>query len=165
MNTKLREFLYKPTSKTILKAYKYRIYPNKEQQVYFSKTFGCVRFVYNKMLAERKEIYEKYKDDKKELKKQKLPTPAKYKFEFDWLKEVDSLALANAQIDLQTAYKNFFSDKKVGFPKFKSKHKDRDSYTTNCVNNNIRIENKKIRLPKFGLVKVNMHRPILENEI
>ena len=89
MNTKLREFLYKPTSKTILKAYKYRIYPNKEQQVYFSKTFGCVRFVYNKMLAERKEIYEKYKDDKKELKKQKLPTPAKYKFEFDWLKEVD----------------------------------------------------------------------------
>ena len=92
----------------MLKAYKYRIYPTKEQEVFFSKTFGCVRFVYNKMLAERKEIYELYKDNKEELKNQKLPTPAKYKTEFEWLKEVDSLALANAQMNLDKAYKNFF---------------------------------------------------------
>lgn len=59
------------------------------------------------MLAERKEAYEKYKDDKEQLRKQKPPTPAKYKAEFEWLKEVDSLALANAQLHLQTAYKNF----------------------------------------------------------
>src|SRR5690625_2804025 len=89
------------------KAFKFRIYPNKEQKELLAKTFGCVRFVYNKMLAERKETYEKFKDDKEKLKEQKFPTPAKYKDEFPFLKEVDSLALANAQIHLQNAYKNF----------------------------------------------------------
>lgn len=59
------------------------------------------------MLAERKKVYEQYKEKKEELKKQKFPTPAKYKAEYEWLKEVDSLALANAQLNLQTAYKNF----------------------------------------------------------
>lgn len=83
------------------KAYKFRLYPTKEQEQLLTKTFGCVRFVYNKMLEERKETYEKFKDDKKALKKQKFPTPAKYKKEFSWLKEVDSLALANAQLNLQ----------------------------------------------------------------
>ncbi|WP_181482175.1 helix-turn-helix domain-containing protein, partial [Tepidibacillus sp. HK-1] len=77
------------------KAYKFRLYPTQEQEQFLAKTFGCVRFVYNKMLAERKETYEKFKDDKEALKKQKFPTPAKYKKEFAWLKEVDSLALAN----------------------------------------------------------------------
>jgi len=117
------------------------------------------------MLAERKEIYEKYKDNKEELKKQKLPTPAKYKTEFEWLKEVDSLALANAQMNLQTAYNNFFRDKTIGFPKFKSKHKDKNSYTTNNVNNSIRIKNKKIKLPKLGYIKLKQHRQIPDNQI
>lgn len=147
------------------KAYKFRLYPNKEQEILFAKTFGCVRFVYNKMLAERKEIYDQYKDNKDELKKYKLPTPAKYKSEFEWLKEVDSLALANAQMNLQTAYNNFFRDKNIGFPKFKSKHKDKNSYTTNNVNNNIRIIDKKIKLPKLGLVKIVQHRQIPDNQI
>src|SRR5690625_2252665 len=79
------------------KAFKFRIYPNKEQKELLAKTFGCVRFVYNKMLAERKETYEKFKDDKEKLKEQKFPTPAKYKDEFPFLKEVDSLALVNAR--------------------------------------------------------------------
>ncbi|HJH10416.1 MAG TPA: helix-turn-helix domain-containing protein, partial [Metalysinibacillus jejuensis] len=61
------------------KAFKFRLLPNREQAVLLAKTFGCVRFVYNKMLAERKETYEKFKDDKEALKKQKFPTPAKYK--------------------------------------------------------------------------------------
>lgn len=78
------------------KAFKFRLIPNKSQEVLLAKTFGCVRFVYNKMLAERQETYEKYKDNKEMLKKQKFPTPAKYKDEFPFLKEVDSLALANA---------------------------------------------------------------------
>ncbi|MHA4180826.1 helix-turn-helix domain-containing protein, partial [Bacillus cereus] len=82
------------------KAYKFRLYPTEDQAHLMRKTFGCVRFVYNRMLAERKEAYEKHKDDKDQLKKQKLPTPAKYKVEFEWLKEVDSLALANAQLNL-----------------------------------------------------------------
>ena len=146
------------------KAYRFRLYPNKEQEILFSKTFGCVRFVYNQMLTEREEIYELYKDNKEKLKKQKLPTPAKYKSEFEWLKEVDSSALCNAQMNLQTAYTNFFRDKRIGFPKFKSKHKDKNSYTTNKINNNIRIENKKIKLPKLGWVKIVQHRIIPENQ-
>lgn len=149
------------------KSYKYRIYPNKEQQTLINKTFGCVRFVYNQMLAERKSIYEKYKDNKEELKNQKLPTPAKYKTEFEWLKEVDSYALCNAQMNLQTAYSNFFRDKKIGFPKFKSKKNDRKSYTTNRneKTNNIRFENNKFRLPKLGLIKIVLHRQIPQNYI
>jgi len=117
------------------------------------------------MLAERIEIYEQFKDDEIELKKHKSPTPAKYKTEFVWLKEVDSLALANAQMNLQTAYNNFFRDTKIGFPKFKAKHRDKDSYTTNNVNNNIRIEDNKIKLPKLGYTKMNQHRAMPSNQI
>ena len=105
--------------------YRFRIYPNKSQKELFARTFGCVRFVYNRMLAEKKEYYEK---TGKVLK----VTPAKYKAEFPWLKEVDSLALCNAQLHLQTAYKNFFRDSSAGFPKFKSKKNPVRSYTTNC---------------------------------
>lgn len=140
------------------KAYKFRLYPTDEQAFLIRKTFGCVRFVYNKMLAERKETYEKYKDDKVKLKKQKLPTPAKYKTEFEWLKEVDSLALANAQLNLQTAYRKFFGGT-ADFPKFKSK-KARKSYTTNVVNGNIMLLDGHIKLPKLKLVKVKQHRTI-----
>ncbi|MFC0301690.1 helix-turn-helix domain-containing protein, partial [Virgibacillus soli] len=82
------------------KAYKFRLYPTNEQALIIRKTFGCVRFVYNKMLAERKGTYELLKDDKDALKKVKHPTPAKYKKDYEWLKEVDSLALANAQLNL-----------------------------------------------------------------
>ena len=145
------------------KAYKFRLYPTEEQANLIRKTFGCVRFVYNKMLAERKEAYEKYKDDKEQLKKQKLPTPAKYKAEFEWLKEVDSLALANAQLNLQTAYKNFFSGQN-DFPTFKSK-KDRKSYTTNVVNGNIMLLNGHIKLPKLKMVRIKQHREIPQDYI
>ena len=82
------------------------------------------------MPAEKKEQYEKYQKDKEALKKLKTPTPAKYKKDYPWLKEVDSPALANAQLNLNTAYRNFFRDKKIGFPKFKSKGYDKKSYTT-----------------------------------
>lgn len=118
-----------------------------------ARTFGCVRFIYNHMLSDKIKYYEKTK--------QKLNnTPAQYKKEFEWLKEVDSLALANAQMDLQTAYNNFFRSSKVGFPKFKSKKSNRRSYTTNCVNGNISIENGYIKLPKIGLIKLKQHRLI-----
>lgn len=149
------------------KAYKYRLYPNKEQSELINKTFGCSRFVYNKMLADHKEKYEQFRDDKEALKKIKYTTPADYKNEFVWLKEVDSLALANEQLNLNTAYKNFFSDKSIGFPKFKSKHKDRKSYTTNNQNGTIRlIDSNHIRLPKLKDVKIKLHRNIpLDYEI
>ena len=135
------------------KAYKFRIYPNAEQRIMIAKTFGCVRFIYNRMLSDKIKHYE---ETKQKLKN----TPAQYKIEFPWLKEVDSLALANAQMNLQTAYNNFFRNSKTGFPKFKSKKSNRRSYTTNCVNDNICIEVDYIKLPKVGLVKMKQHRRI-----
>lgn len=148
------------------KAYVYRIYPTDEQAILINKTFGCVRFVYNKMLADRKAAYEQYKEDKHALKQQRDPTPADYKEEFEWLREVDSLALANAQLNLNAAYKNFFRDQSVGFPKFKSKHRDKKSYTTNNQGGTIRIlDEKHIRLPKLKDVHIKLHRQLPENAI
>lgn len=93
--------------------------------------------------------------------KQKLnTTSAQYKKEFDWLKEVDRLALVNAQMNLQAAYNNFFKGPKTGFSKFKSKKSNRRSYTTNCVNSSLAIANGTIKLPKVGLVKLKQHRNI-----
>ena len=135
----------------MLKAYKYRLYPNKEQQEYFAKCFGCTRFIYNKMLVDKIEYY-------KETGEMLKNTPAQYKKEFEWLKEVDSLALANAQMNLQSAYNNFFKRPEVGFPKFKSKKNHYYSYTTNNVNGNFKVTDKYITLPKVGLVKVKKHR-------
>jgi putative transposase len=148
------------------KAYRYRLYPNAEQATLINKTFGCVRFIYNQMLANRKTIYEQYKNDKEVLKQQRYSLPADYKKEFEWLKEVDSLALANAQLNLNTAYKNFFRDKSVGFPSFKRKHRDRLSYTTNNQKGSIRlIDSKNIRLPKLKDVRIKLHRQLPPNSI
>ena len=135
----------------MLMAYKYRMYPNKEQQKYFAKTFGCVRFIYNRMLSDKIKYYN---ETKQKLNK----TPAQYKKEFEWLKEVDSLALANAQMNLQKAYNNFFKRPEVGFPKFKSKKRHYYSYTTNNQGGNIYVSDRYIKLPKIGLVRVKKHR-------
>ena len=141
-----------------LKAYKFRIYPTEEQEIFFAKTFGCVRKVYNLMLNDRKKAYEEVKNDPS--KKMTFPTPAKYKEEFPFLKEVDSLALANAQLNLDKAYKNFFRDKSVGFPRFKSKKNPVQSYTTNNQNGTVAlIDNKFIKVPKLkSLIRIKLHR-------
>ena len=136
------------------RAYKFRIYPNKEQKIMFAKTFGCVRFIYNLMLVDKIKHYQ-------QTGKSLSVTPARYKSQYEWLKEVDSLALANAQLNLQTAYKNFFRKKRTGFPKFKSKKKTRKRYTTNNQHGSIRIEKGKIKLPKVGYVKIVQHRPMM----
>ena len=135
----------------MLVAYKFRLYPNKEQEVYFAKTFGCVRFIYNRMLSDKIDYY-------KETKQKLNNTPAQYKKEFEWLKEVDSLALANTQMNLQTAYNNFFKRPDLGFPKFKSKKNNHFSYTTNNQGGNIYVSERHIKLPKIGLVRVKKHR-------
>lgn len=141
-----------------LKAYKFRLYPTEEQEIFFAKSFGCVRKVYNLMLNDRMKAYEETK--KNPSKKMKFPTPAKYKEEFSFLKEVDSLALANAQLNLDKAYKNFFRDKSVGFPRFKSKKNPVQSYTTNNQKGTVAlIDNKFIKIPKLkSLVKIKLHR-------
>ena len=136
----------------MLKAYKYRLYPNKEQEEYFAKCFGCTRFIYNKMLADK---IKHYKETGEMLKN----TPAQYKKEFEWLKEVDSLALANAQQNLEKAYKNFFRDKSVGFPKFKTKKTNYHSYTTNNQKDTIYIKDNYIKIPKLKtMIKIKLHR-------
>ena len=135
------------------KGYKFRLYPTEEQKIFFAKSFGCVRFIYNRMLRDRIDYYKK-------TGKSLNNTPAKYKQEFEWLKEVDSLALCNAQMNLNKAYTNFFNGS--GFPRFKSKKHNKNSYSTNNQKGSIRIENGKIKLPKIGWVKVKLHRMIEE---
>lgn len=139
------------------KAYRYRLYPTNEQKIMFAKTFGCVRFIYNKMLGDRLRYY-------KETGKKLNNTPAQYKKEFPWLKEVDSLALANAQLNLNKAYTNFWNNRKhFGKPKFKSKKTNRASYSTNNQKSSVRITGNKIKLPKIGWVKLCLHRPLMKN--
>ena len=139
------------------KAFKYRIYPNSSQIVLIEKTFGCTRFIYNKMLSDKIEHYKKAKQSLR-------LTPAKYKESYPFLKEIDSLALSNVQLQLERAYKSFFT-KQNNKPKYKSKHNKKQSYTTNMVNGNIKIDykSKSITLPKLGSVKCKYHRSIPED--
>lgn len=137
------------------KAIKYRLYPTSEQEVMFVKTFGCCRKVYNLMLEDKIVSYQNNKTFGKQ-------TPAMYKTAYPFLKEVDSLALANVQLNLQSAMRNCFDKKrrrKCGFPKFKSSKYSRKSYTTNNQNGTIAIiDNRYIKLPKIGEVKAVVHR-------
>lgn len=133
------------------KAIKYRLYPTTEQRVFLAKTFGCCRKVYNLMLADKITHYRKTGG-------MLANTPAMYKKDYPFLKEVDSLALANEQLHLQAAYKNFFRDKAVGFPKFKSAKHTRKSYTTNNQKGSITVYDNCIKLPKIGRIKAAIHR-------
>ena len=140
------------------KAFKFRIYPTKEQANFINQNIGACRFIYNKMLEDKIKYYE---ENKKTLNN----TPAQYKEEYPWLKDMDAFALCNEQMNLQTAFKNFFrSSGKVGYPKFKSKKNDKASYTTSNVNGVIRIiDDKHIKLPKIPKLRIKMHRQIPNN--
>ena len=137
------------------KAIKYRVYPSDEQTVMFVKTFGCCSKVWNLMLSDKIAYY-------KSTGKILLTTPAQYKKDYTFLKEVDSLALANVQMNLQSSYKAFFDKKRKkrnGFPKFKSAKHSRKSYTTNNQKGTVAIiDDKYIKLPKIGKVKAVIHR-------
>ena len=137
------------------RAIKYRAYPTTEQSIMFAKTFGCCRKVYNLMLSDKIESY-------KSTGKFSTVTPAKYKTDYPYLREVDSLALANKQLDLQEAFRNCFSKsrkKNNGFPKYKSAKHSRKSYTTNNQHGTVAIiDNKYIKLPKIGKIKSVIHR-------
>lgn len=142
----------------MLKAYKYRIYPNNEQKVQIAKTFGCCRSVYNQTLTYRKETYEK---EKKSVSKTDCNNYCnrELKKAYEWLKEVDKFALTNAVYNMDTAYQKFFKEH-TGYPKFKSKHDNHKSYTTNFTNGNITVdfENGKVKLPKLKEVNAKLHR-------
>lgn len=138
-------------TKQILKAYKVRLYPNEDQQIFFAKSFGCSRFIWNKMLGDK---IEHYKTTKTTLNN----TPAQYKKEFEWLKEVDSLALANVQQNLRAAYNTFFKQG-TGFPKFKKKGV-KDSYTTNNQKGTVAITANTVKLPKIGHINAKFPNKI-----
>ena len=140
-------------------AYKYRIYPNKKQEELFMKTFGCCRKVWNLMLNDKIENY-------KQTNTFGMFTPAMYKKDYPYLKEVDSLALANVQLNLQSAFRNYFDKNRKtnnNFPKFKSKHKAKERYTTNNQGNTIVLSDGFIKLPKVGKVKIKLHRHPKDN--
>ena len=133
------------------RAYRYRIYPDKEQRDFFERTFGCVRLFYNTSLDEMNKLY-------KEKKEYKDITPASYKERFPFFKEVDSLALANAQLNRNKALKSFFR-KQNKFPKFKAK-RNKQSYSTNNQNGTVYLSEdcKYISLPKIKNIRIKMHR-------
>ena len=142
----------------MLKSFKYRLYPNKEQQVQIQKTFGCCRFVYNQTLAYRKELYETEKKTMSKIDCNNFVNQ-NLKKEYEWLKEVDKFALTNSVYNMDSAYQKFFKEH-AGYPKFKSKKNNRKSYSTNSTNNNIEIDfdNNKIKLPKLKWIKAKVHR-------
>lgn len=145
----------------MLKAYKYRIYPNKQQEILIQKTFGCCRFVYNQTLAYRKELYENTKQSMSKFDCSNYVTQV-LKKEYEWLKEVDKWSLTNSVHNMDSAYQKFFKEH-TGYPKFKSKKNHRKSYKTNFNNNNIEVsfDNNKIKLPKLKWIKAKTHREFI----
>lgn len=130
-------------------AYKYRIYPTKDQEILINKTFGCCRWYWNQTLSDNEKTY-------KETGKGIIKTPAKYKKDNPWLSEVDSMALCNVQLQVQQALTNFFRNPKhFGFPKYKSKHRDKNTYTSNS---NLKMSHNGIHIPKVKWVKAKIHR-------
>ena len=142
------------------RAYKFRIYPNDEQKILFAKTFGCVRMVYNHWLDRKIRQYEENKTNVTYTICAKEMAAMKKTEEYGFLKEVDSIALQQSLRHLDTAFQNFFKQPKTGFPRFKSKKRNKNSYSTVCINGNITISNGYLKLPKIGQVRLKQHRII-----
>ncbi len=139
------------------KAYKYRIYPTKEQKELLSKTFGCVRYVYNRGLAFKMALYQTKEKGVSVFNLMKEMAKWKGCEETKWLKEVNSLALQASLVNLDRAYTNFFK-KRTRFPKFKSKHDNNQSFC-NPQNTTVFWENGKVCFPKFKEgIKAVLHR-------
>ena len=135
----------------MFKAFKYRLYPTAPQADKINQNIGCARFVYNQLLDDRIKVY-------RETKQRSKKTYCDLKKEYAFLKEADSRALLNARENLDAAYDKFFKESNAGFPKFKSKHKYRWSYTTDNNNGTVRFDGNRLRLPKVGYVKIVEHR-------
>ena len=151
--------------KTINKAYKLRIYPDKKQSELINKTIGSSRFIYNYFLNERVEQYKNTKESSSYFKDCKKLAELKKDYIFGWLKDCDKFALESSLKDLDSSYKNFFrefkkGDSNQGFPKFKSKKIARLSYRTAFTNNNIEINDDKIKLPKLKWIKFRDRRDL-----
>lgn len=144
----------------MLKTNKYRVYPNKEQEIQINKTFGSTRFVYNMMLKFRKDLYSQTLLSYTKIECNNWCNRV-LKEEYSWLKEVDKFALTNAIYNMDNAYQKFFKEH-TGYPRFKNKKGNYKAYTTNYTNNNIIVDyvNNYIKLPKLGKVKSKVHREL-----
>ncbi len=150
------------------KSYKFRLYPNKEQEVLIQKTFGCVRFIYNHYLAYHNTAYKEV--GKSPTRFQNSKDMTQLKSELEWLREPDKWALQNSLKDLDSAFKNFFEYQKkkklgikcpyVGYPRFKRKRESKRSYRTTSSTTKIEIIGNKLKLPKLGLVKFRVSKEV-----
>ena len=144
------------------KAYKFRLYPNAEQQALIQRTFGCCRFIYNYYLANKINVYTTTGKPISRFEQDRNMTILKS--ELLWLKEVDSTSLQSSLKDLDSAYSNFFrrvkSKSKPGFPKFKSKRRSKQSYQSKRVGSNIVVTDRFIKLPKLGYVRCAVSKQV-----
>lgn len=147
-------------------SYRFRTYPNTEQQTLIQKTFGCARFVYNHFLAQRIDEYKATGKAPARFQQDKMLTSLKK--ELLWLKEVDSIPLQAELQNLDAAYQGFFrrvkKGEKPGYPRFKSKRDRRKSYKTKQHVTNgkptIYVDGNHVRLPKLGLVKCSVSKEV-----
>jgi len=139
---------------TILKAYKYRLYPTKQQEVLLNKTFGCVRVVWNHNV----EVFNKF--DKNQTKQESSLTTTQLKQKYDWMSEVSAAALQQKEMDFKTFKKNYFSKtrkKKIGRPSFKNRDSNQ-SYR--LPNQKFTLNDDTIRLEKIGKIKLVLDRAV-----
>lgn len=134
----------------MIKAYKVRAFPTIEQQELIHKTFGCCRWYWNQSLSDNIKYYE-------ENGRSKINTPAFYKEEYEWLKDVDAQALCFTQMDLQSAFSKFFREKNIGFPKYKTKKNQKNSYKT-MQSQGYEVTENTIKVRKLGKIKIVNHR-------
>ncbi|QTH43310.1 IS200/IS605 family element transposase accessory protein TnpB [Cohnella sp. LGH] len=139
------------------RAYKYRIYPNQEQERLIQRTFGCSRFVFNHFLTLWNETYAA---TGKGLSYHSCATglPA-LKKQFEWLREVDSIALQSAVRHVSDAFGRFWS-KQNRAPRYKNRKHPVQGYTTRCTNDNIEVIGNQLKLPKLGLIRFANSRPL-----
>lgn len=148
----------------MVRAYKFRLYPDPAQEEQILRTFGCCRFVYNYYLDMRTNVYKEtgktmgYNACATDLTQLKKGPDA------PWLNDVDSTALQSSLRNLDDGYQRFFDGlkkgKKVGYPNFKCKHSRRQSYTTKNNHGSVAVEHDRVKLPKLGWVKCRTHRKV-----
>jgi len=149
---------------TINKAYKFRIYPDTDQEVFFAKHFGCVRFVYNHLLATRSNAYKNDGISISGMECKRLIPSLKKQTEYTWLKEVNAQSLQEAALNLEKSYQRFFNKSlKAGYPSFKKK----GNHESFCVPQHftVDVKNHCIFIPKLKTgIKTIFHRSLKQVE-
>lgn len=137
------------------KAFRYRLYPNEEQQSGLTVQFGHARFVFNWALATRDAYYKEHEKNLGYYALKRMMTELKRQPDHAWLKEADSQALQAKVEDLDRAFTNYF-EKRAGHPRFKRRH----SHQSIRYPQRFKFDDNHVYLPKVGWVKIVLHRPL-----